>query len=395
MVIFTRKKEDLILTRIGKLCFVSFISAIAFSFVTTIFAVYLDSFFNNAVIVGLVSTFFTVIAMVSYFLFIPLIERFDKEKIYVLSLLVFAITYALFAINTSIMGLVIIGIFLFVAGAFRVTSFGIIIKNKSPRRKLSRNEGLVYTFANTSWIIGPLIAGIVAAKYGIRSMFVISAIIILIVIFIFSSSGIKDHKIKKRVDKSVYKNFVDFFKNKDRVMAYVLRGGVSFWWILIYLYAPLYIIRQGLGIEWVGYFLFAVPIPLILLEYKFSKIAEKTGFKKMFKIGYLITFIFCLLCFFVSNIFAIFAFVILASIGMAMLEPTTEAYFFDICKGKQDLRFYGPFNTALDSGKLLGKILPALVLLVLPFNYTFLLFGIIMFFLFLLSFRLRDVIERK
>lgn len=396
MVIFTRKKEVLTLTGIGKLCTISFISAIAFSFMTTIWAVYLDSFFHNAVTVGLVSAFFTGIAIISYFAFVPLIEKLDKGKIYIYSILVFAASYVLFALNTNKTFLILIGMILFIAATFRATSFGIIVRDKSSKTKLSRNEGLIYTFANTSWIIGPLLAGIISARYGIRSIFFISAVILVLVAFIFKKSKIKDHKIKKKTDTSMYRNFIDFFKSKDRTLVYILHGGVSFWWILIYLYIPLLIVRQGLGTEWIGYFLFAVPIPLILLECKFSNIAGKIGFKKMFKRGYLIVSILSLLCFFfISNLFVVFALVVIASIGMAMLEPTTEAYFFDVCKGKQDLRFYGPFNTAISFGKLFGKIIPALVLIIVPFQFTFIIFSIIMFILFLVSFKVRDVVESK
>lgn len=391
---FARKKEVTTLTGIGKLCVISFISAIAFSFITTIFAVYMDSFFHSTVTVGLVSAFFTFVAIISYFVFIPLIEKGNKEKIYITSLLIFIVSYILFAVNTSKIFLILIGMLFFIAGTFRITSFGIIIRDKSPTTKLSRNEGLVYTFANTAWIIGPLLAGIISAKYGMRSIFFIGAVILALVALIFKGSNIKDHKTKKKIDTNIYRNFIDFFKDKDRVLAYVLHAGVSFWWVLIYLYIPLLIVMEGFGTEWVGYFLFAVPIPLILLECKFSNAAGKVGFKRMFKIGYLIVFVLSLLCFFfISNFFIIFVLIVLASVGMAMLEPTTEAYFFDICKGKEDLRFYGPFNTAISFGGLFGKIIPALVLLIVPFEFTFIIFSVIMFILFLLSFKVKDVLE--
>ena len=93
---------------------------------------------------------------------------------------------------------------------------------------------------------------------------------------------------------------------------------------------PLYIITNNLSEFWIGIFLFATPIPLILLEFKISKHAEKIGYDKLFMAGFLIAGIFSLLCFFTSNIFLIMIYLILASIGLAMLEPTTESYFFKI-----------------------------------------------------------------
>jgi len=115
----------------------------------------------------------------------------------------------------------------------------------------------------------------------------------------------------------------------------------------------------------------------------------------MFKIGYFLVSIIALACFFVSNIYVILSLLILASIGMAMLEATTEAYFFDILKRKEKYRFYGPYNTAIDAGNLIGKIFPSLILIFLPFKFIFLLFGAFMFLLFLISFKTKNVVELR
>lgn len=167
------------------------------------------------------------------------------------------------------------------------------------------------------------------------------------------------------------------------------------WWSLIYLFIPLMIIRSNLGELWVGYFLFGVAIPLILFQYAFAKWAGKHGFKKLFKIGYFFVSIIAFTCFFVSNIYFILSLLILASVGIAMLESTTEAYFFDILEKNEKYRFYGPYNTAIDAGSFTGKIFGSLLLVFLPFKFLFLLFGSFMFLLFLISFKTKNIIESR
>jgi hypothetical protein len=78
-----------------------------------------------------------------------------------------------------------------------------------------------------------------------------------------------------------------------------------------------------------------------------------------------------------------------------MLEPTHDAYFFDVCERKEHLRFYGPFNTSLDLGRILGSLIPALFLLILPFKYIFLVFSIFMLLFFIISYKIKNVIESK
>ena len=380
-------------TRIAKLSVIGLIVSLSAAYLGTIWAVYLDSFLNSVIFVGFLSSALTVISFLSYFFFIPLIEKSDKGKIFSYTLLLFIISYILFAINRNFYLFLALAVFITILYTLRITSFGIIVRDNCEDKKVSRNEGIIYTFMNIAWVVGPLVAGFVASSFGINWVFILCALFVFFGLVIFRVSVIKDSKGKKKVDKNMFKNFIEFFKDKKRALAYTLGGGVNLWWVLIYLFIPLMILRSGLGELWIGYFLFGIAVPLILFEYVFSKWAGKHGFKRIFKIGYLLISILALVCFFVSNIYLILSLLVLASIGMAMLEPTTEAYFFDILKEKEKYRFYGPYNTAIDTGNFIGKIFASCLLIFLPFNFLFLLFGGFMFLFFLLSFKIKDVIE--
>lgn len=395
MVLFIRKHHNLILTKMGKLAIITLIASFSFALVDAIWAIYMDSFFHSIVLVGFFSSLLALASFLSFFLIIPLAEKINKSKLYALSLLLFAITYILFAINTKFYFFIVLAFVIVFVGSIRITSFGIIIKNKSQKKLLSRNEGLIYTFANISWLIGPLIAGLIAERYNVNFVFILAAIFIFIAFVFFKTSNIIDVSKKEKADYNTLKNFIDFFKNKNRTLAYIIGGGVNLWWSLIYIFIPLFIIRNNLSIVWVGYFLSAIIIPLILLEYPFSKLAGKIGFKKIFKIGYLIPCLIAFSCFFINNIFIILFLLVLASTGKAMTEPTTEAYFFDILDKKNYLRYYPPYNTAIVAGMFVGKISAASLLVFFPFKYIFILYSLYMFIMFLLSFKIKEIIEKR
>ena len=164
---------------------------------------------------------------------------------------------------------------------------------------------------------------------------------------------------------------------------------------MLFLFIPLLIIRKGLGGLWIGYFFFGIAVPLIFLESPFSKLAEKKGFKIFFKIGFLILCFSALICFFLTNIYWIIGVLVLSSVGLAMIEPTTEAYFFDILNKKEELKYYGPYNTTIEVNYFIGSIFSATLLLFLPFEYIFLLFAGFMFILFLISYKTEKIIESK
>jgi MFS family permease len=192
------------------------------------------------------------------------------------------------------------------------------------------------------------------------------------------------------------KDFHAFFKSKNRTIAFIIGGGVNFWFILLYLYMPLYILQKGLNEAWIGYFLFAIAIPTVLLEFYFGKVAGRIGFKKIFIIGYLILAIISFTCFFMNSIYVVMGLLVLASVGISMIEPTTEAYFFDTLRKKEDeSRFYSFYNTTIDMNHFIGKTLAGIFLIFLPLRFIFIFFSIFMIVYFFLCFRLREIKEHK
>jgi len=382
------------LTRIGGLSILGLIIGLASASINTIWAVYLNGFVNNAAMVGLIASFLTLVSFFSYFFFIPLIEKSSKKKLFSISLVLIFFFYILFSFINNFYFFLLLAVLMVITYTLRITSFGLIIRDNSKKQNLSKNEGVVYSLANTAWVIGPLIAGFVASRFGEKRVFLLAAVFLFIGFFFFKS--IKVQKCgKQKPDKDIINNFIDFFRDRERIIAYVLGGGVNLWWTLIYLFIPLLIINSHLGDLWVGYFLFAIAVPLLLFETFFSNMAGKKGFKKIFKIGYLAVAILAFVCFIFSSIYIILILLVLASVGMAMLEPTTEAYFFDISSKKEEYRFYGPYNTAIDSLGFIGRISASLVLLIFPFKFLFILFGVFMFLLFLLSFKTKGIIEQR
>ncbi|MFH1451896.1 MAG: MFS transporter [archaeon] len=387
------KPKGVIFSKILKLAIVLLIASVGFSFIDTFWAVYLESFIHNIALVGFISSILAFISFFSFFFIVPLIEKYDKAKTFSISLFFIAISYFVFSITKNFYIFLAVAVIATIFHNLRITSFGIIVKNKSSKKKLSRNEGVMYTLLNLAWFIGPLIAGLLSRYYSINIIFGLAGFIVLIALIHFSFLKIHEVETRKIIDKNVIKLFKDFFKDKKRVIAYFLGGGVNYWWSLIYIFIPIYIIENGLKVSYVGYFLFAITIPLIAFTYFFSNLAGKIGFKKIFKIGFFIVFSAALICFFVSNIYLILLILILASTGISMLESTTEAYFFDTLKGKEDLRFYGPYNTTIDLNHFISRVLGGLVLLFFPFKFIFLLFSISMLGFFFLSSKTKNIKE--
>ena len=398
MGILLRKHHGTIaFTGIAKFAFIIFIVSLSSAFTDTIWAVYLKSFLQNEALIGLYSGFLSVLVFLSFFFLVPLIEKSNKSKLYAFSLLILSVLYVLFAINHKLIFFIILSIIGTIITAMKITSMGIIVRDISRKDSVSKNEGFVYSFNNVAWVFGPLIVSLILLDFGISYVFLSSAFLIFLAFIFFKMSKIYDANAMRKIHANVFKNFMEFFRNRDRTISYFISAGVTFWWVLIYLYTPLLILENGMKESFIGIFLFAAAVPLILFEYPFSKLAGKYGAKKFFLLGYFFMVVISILAFFfVNQIYIVLGILVLGSFGMAMLEPTTEAYFFDIIKNKkEENRFYGPYNTAIEVGLIFGKIFPAILLIFLPFKYIFIIFGTVMFFLFLLSFKARNIVEGK
>lgn len=389
------KKRERISLQIRELGVVTFISSLSLAFVAAIWAIYMESIIHNPSKVGLINTLFGVVGVISLIAIIPLIEKNSKTRILGISLLVYAGSYFLFSFLNSFSAILIIGMVIAISSSMRLNTIGIILRDKSGNRSVSKNTSVIYTLFNLSWLIGPILAGFLADKKGINFVFLIAGILMVLSFITMKIFGLKDNRTERKIDTNLFKLIKEFFSKKKFRMTYFISGGISFWWAFIYIYMPIFIIKSGKSDLLVGYFLAGVIAPLIFLEYPFGKIAGKFGFKKMFFRGYLIMMIVGLLCFFISNLYIILILLVIGSVGLAMLEPTTEAYFFDVSTKKQRDRFYGVYNTTIDINQAISMFIIAILIKFLPFKYSFLLLGIVMAFFVLISLRVTNIIEGR
>ncbi|HLC78698.1 MAG TPA: MFS transporter [Candidatus Nanoarchaeia archaeon] len=370
---------------IKRLTLVIFFSGIAYALVSSVWAVHLRSFFSSDFSVGFTSSLFIAISFISYFLIIPLIEASNKYKLTLRVSFYVALGFIMYAVTKNFYLFLLFASINAIFGTIRGTTLGLLIKSNSSKEKLSKDEGFVFAFHNIAFLIGPLIATLLLLKFPARSIFLLSAFIIFVSILMLRSSKVNQGEPKKKIDKNFYLNFIGFFKKKERVKAYLLASGVNFWWSLAYIYMPLLIIKS-LPNYWVGIFLSAITLPLILFEYSFGKTASKKGYKKLFFLGFILPALACVICFiFFTNLYLIMALLFISSFGLAMTEANSEAYFFAVSNKEEEQRYYSPFKTSVDTGHIIGQFTPALILLVLPMKFVFLFFAAGMFALSLLS----------
>lgn len=387
-------RKTLVRDIIGKgpvaLAHINFFISLSVASITTVWVLFINSFVDNPSTTGFISAFLSLISFLSYFAFIPLLNRNDKRELFAFSLILFSIFYTVMSFASSLPIVIILASSITILHTVRSSSFGVMLRNNSSDKELAEKEGLNWTFSNIGWVVGPIFGGYIAQHFGLRPVFLIASFLSLVAFMTFIFTPFRREKYPKKRKLNIFLNFKELFKDKRRFLAYLLTGGTSMWWMIIYVYAPLYMVSLGFRTESVGYVMLGAALPLILLEHGFSKLVNKVGFRRMFILGFSIPAILVLIAFFLDSVYIQLSLLLFSSIGLAMLEPNTEAYFLKVIRRDEVARFFGPYSTSRDLLQIVAKTIPAIILLFLPFKYVFLSFFVFMFCMVLIAFFVKD-----
>ena len=378
------------ISKIAELGITAYMLSFGTSMIDTIWALYLYSFFHNASTVGFVSALFTGAMFFSLLALIPFIERIDESRAFKYIIFINGLIYLAFAINKNIILLIILTFANVILLNLRRVSYGILVRDESSIKNLSKNEGLIYNLSNISYVIGPLVAGFIAEKYSINVVFALAFLFFMITTFMLFFVKFRKSHIPKTTHINIIKNFINFFRNWKRTTAYFMTMGVKIWWSFIYIFIPIEIINRGYGMVDVGFFLFIIAFPLIFFEYASGDFVSKAGHKLFYIYGYFILTILSLVLLYTDSMILLIFLLFLASFIFSFLEPMQESFFFKCIKKKDEDLYYPAFLTTTSIGSTFTKICIAAILLILPFNFVFLFMAIVMFSMFVIALNISE-----
>jgi len=353
------------------LAIVTFLYSFVGSLTISFFPNYLKTFFHNDAYVGYVISFTAIIMLLSNFAARPLFKYFkNKLALFQISILVHTLFYLalLFTLeSTSLLVLLIIKTFFAVIGGLLLSLF---IRGFATRNNLGQVEGSYFVVMNLAFLLGPLFGGLIANRYSYFAVFAISSFISLLVHLLvyhqhFRNISLPDHS-------SLFANVGSYFKRRSLRYLYFLSFGLISWWVFVYTFLPLYLKNLGVTEAQIGLLFFALVIPLILFEIPLGKLADRYGSKIFFVLGFFVLSICSFFLLFFHSLWIFFSFIILASLGAALLEPTREIFFFRVTKKKESSDFLPVYRTSVDLAYLIFPFLFSNILLFSSYKFAFL-----------------------
>lgn len=243
-------------------------------------------------------------------------------------------------------------------------------------------RGLLLTLASLVGAISPLVGGYLIGSHesDLSFVYLVSAATLLPIFLILLSffTNFSDPKYKE-ID--LFLAIHTFWGNKNIKSVFIAHFLLQMFFMTMVVYTPLYL-TGTIGLSWAefGVVMFFAQLAYVLFEYPIGILADKyIGEKEMMGVGFFIIAISLSWMSFVTvSSILVWSIVMFASrVGAALVEVTTESYFFKQTTSS-DAQIISFFRVTRPLSYVAGAMIGSLALLHLPFHFLFTVFGLLM-----------------
>lgn len=329
--------------------------------------------------IGFAFSIISLFVIITSFFFAYPLEKNNQIKVY---------TYAVFILFVSHVGMAVwpyaFAFLMFysltrLTGVIRNGIENIQFRDVTPQQEYTRLRSLLASLGNISWIVMPALGGALLTYFGYQTLFLIVAYIFAITLFI--SFYLKPHdmgKVRQQYDRNIKENILFFLKKKHLLLAFWLNFGRALWYVFLFIYLPLYLLKIGYSMTQVGYAITATQIPLVFVQAKISPVVKRFGFRKLFITSFLVLSIISMLLFTTQNIIPILLLLLLSGIVIGYLEVLPEVYYFKQVSSLEEEKSYFIFSSSQTIATILGGALFGGALMLITINQLFIVVAITM-----------------
>lgn len=357
------------LSGVFKATIISFIAILAFGIYDFILPIFTEGQASSFAVVGLIVSLVYIASLLAEIPVGLAVNKYGRIKILAIATTAMSILGLVYFFTKDIMLLAFLSIvFGTVSVAFWIPST-VLVRDYSPRQKLSQAEGIYMTITQLGWILGPIIAGIVATLFSDRHNFLLVGAIMLIAM-LFSLLIFKNIKIeaKKEIAKgrhrhkpkitllaTIFKEYVGVHKHAAPL--YVLTLCAYIWIAIEWAFVAIAgIARFGFTEIGMGIVLGAMMAVEGLLYFSSGFIMDKIGKKYIITAGFLLLFASAYFMFLSINPLIFILSALMAAGAVSWILPGTEALLTEIVPANLYGEMSGVFDTAKDFGMIIGPL---------------------------------------
>jgi len=247
-----------------------------------------------------------------------------------------------------------------------------ILESFSTNSESGRIRGLYLMSMNGGLLLGPLLSTALIELYGYSGLYTTTLVFfsLLFIVSLLALYGV-DQRPKTKI--SLAKTFEAVKKRSDIAYIYSISFTLFFFYAILILFTPIYLLKLGMPWQEIGLLLSLVLIPFILIQYPAGRLADKRlGEKEMIIVALTIM---ALALSFMPNIstssFLLWLVVLLVGrVGAALLEVLGDSYFYKRIDG-EDVSLINFFRTARPLAYISAALLSTIMLFFLPLSSVF------------------------
>ncbi len=345
---------------ISVLLTLNFLTALSLALISPFLALYFETFVSIQV-VGLILAGSYGVSILANIFGAKIIERIHEQRSLTLALA--GTTLAVFLIGFVGHVAAIVSFFALYTFLLTIVWFNVdlYIKHYSNASNLSGIEGKMGVFGNLGWLIGPILGGLVAARFGLPSVFIISALFTLIALVLFVEARPHDRELAPPKHDRFIHALKEYFKNSELRRLYVIYFGLSFIYSA-WAFIPVSLTQMGASVSTVGLIFGLSALPWVLFEYPVGKWADRRFGEKIFiVIGFTVV---TAILFVFGAARSLWPFIIALLIGItgtSLIERTHQSYFLKLVD-ESEVEKISIWRTAIGLGYITAPLLAAVML---------------------------------
>jgi MFS family permease len=271
------------------------------------------------------------------------------------------------------------GMFLRVVGTACLNiTLSLYILDHIKKQDLVKSEPLRLALSTASWTIGPYLGVFLYSRYGTWSPFGLSIAASALVLVVFWYLRLQEIiRPASRPPPNPLQNIGRFIAQPRLRLAWLIAFGRACFWSTFFIYAPLLMIAADLGGE-TGGILISLGNLALATAVAFGRLAQRIGVRQVIAASMAVLSVASVLAGIAGTAYPWIAalFLLLGAVAGAALDGVGGIPFLRAVKARERAEMAGVYRTFIDLSELLPALIFSIVLLVLPLGAVFVVLGL-------------------
>lgn len=337
--------------------------------------------------VGYIYTVGSILALSGLFLAKKMMGRIGNYRIFLGAILTSFVSYLVLSTSLIVAPTtawstlyVVFYIASFISHSIAFFTLDVFLESLTKNSETGGVRGIYLTSINLSFIVGPLIAGIIISGVSeAGKIYALGATLLLPVIYI-ALKYFRDFQDPEYVTHHFFSTlkYVRGHKNLRNIFSATFI--LNLFYAVMVIYTPIFLSTTvGLGLGQVGTIMGIALVPFVLFQTILGKIADKIyGEKEILVIGFLIMGIATAFMSFATSTTFIFwaTLLFITRVGASMVEIMCDTYLFKKID-ESDVNVISLYRSMLPVGYIFAPLFASIFLVVFDIKYLFVVMGII------------------